>query len=172
MNEQSIETPERFGGEPLYDGFPNDYGQHHRTFTVTIAGPERHDGQEPYTYVLEARAMQAAWAEALAWHMAAEETPDCYVVAGKSFEGVPAGDVGFHWSDLRPEQKRQRQRDGLAPVALDRILYRVRLIWPDAQWVLREPSVGMPSLTWRGGPTVDEVAEELRWPEVDMTRTP
>ncbi|WP_019061735.1 hypothetical protein [Streptomyces prunicolor] len=57
------------------------------------------------------------------------------------------------------------------PVPLDRILYRVRLIWPDAGWVLREPQDVRPSLTWQGGPTVEEVTEELRRPEIDMRRT-
>jgi hypothetical protein len=57
------------------------------------------------------------------------------------------------------------------PVPLDRILYRVRLIWPDAQWVLREPPGVKPSLTWQGGPSVEEVTEELRRPDIDMTRT-
>ncbi|MGW4731797.1 hypothetical protein ACWEQC_21985 [Streptomyces shenzhenensis] len=171
MNEQDIKTPERYGGEPLYDGFPDDYSAHDRTFTVTIAGAERYDGEKPHKYVLEARSTQVAWAEALAWHMVVEETPDCYVVADESHEGAPAGDIGFQWNDLRPEQKRQQNLDRLAPVPLDRTLYRVRLIWPDAQWVLREPPEERPSLTWRGGPTVEEVAEELRWPDIDMRRT-
>ncbi|MER6632237.1 hypothetical protein ABT301_29155 [Streptomyces sp. NPDC000987] len=64
------------------------------------------------------------------------------------------------------------ERDGgRPPVPLDGILYRVRLVWPDAGWVLREPPTGKPSLTWRGGPGVEEVAEELRWPDIVMTRT-
>lgn len=57
---------------------------------------------------------------------------------------------------------------GLVP--LDSILYRVRFIWPDAQWVLREPPGVRPSLTWKGGPTVEEVTVELRRPDIDMTR--
>ncbi|WP_371099004.1 hypothetical protein [Streptomyces sanglieri] len=48
----------------------------------------------------------------------------------------------------------------------------MRLIWPDAQWVLREPPGVKPSLTWQGGPVVEEVAEELRRPDIDMTRIP
>ncbi|MET9083686.1 hypothetical protein ABZX77_17625 [Streptomyces sp. NPDC004237] len=170
MNED-IRTPELYGGEPLYDGFPDDYSARDRTFTVTIAGTERYDGEKPHKYVLEARSTQVAWAEALAWHMVAEETPDCYVVAGESFAGVPAGDVGFQWNDLRAEQKRRRNLDGLAPVPLDRILHRVRLIWPDPRWVLRGGPGGGPSLTWQGGPSVEAVAEELRWPDIDMRRT-
>ncbi|MET8746848.1 MULTISPECIES: hypothetical protein [unclassified Streptomyces] len=58
----------------------------------------------------------------------------------------------------------------VGPVPVDRILWRVRFIWPDAGWVLREPPGLKPSLTWQGGPDVEEVAEELRWPDIDMTR--
>lgn len=57
------------------------------------------------------------------------------------------------------------------PVPVDGILYRVRLIWPDAGWVLKGPPGKRPSLTWQGGPSVEEVAEELRRPDIDMTRT-
>ncbi|MFJ7489713.1 hypothetical protein ACIQZB_00380 [Streptomyces sp. NPDC097727] len=57
------------------------------------------------------------------------------------------------------------------PVPVDRVLHHVRLIWPDARWVLREPPGVKPSLTWHGGPGVEKVAEELRWPDIDMTRT-
>ncbi|PWI05494.1 hypothetical protein DIZ27_38850 [Streptomyces sp. NWU339] len=76
-----------------------------------------------------------------------------------------AADVMFGRIPLRTARPRPAR-----PVPLDRILYRVRLVWPDAQWVLREPGV-RPSLTWRGGPSVEEVAEELRRPDIDMTRT-
>lgn len=57
------------------------------------------------------------------------------------------------------------------PVAINSILYWVRLVWPDAQWVLREPPDVKASLTWRGGPSVEEVGEELRWPDIDFRRT-
>ncbi|WP_406178052.1 hypothetical protein [Streptomyces canus] len=57
------------------------------------------------------------------------------------------------------------------PVPVDGILYRVRFIWPDVQWSLREPPGVKASLTWQGGPSIEELAEELRWPDIDMTRT-
>jgi hypothetical protein len=60
---------------------------------------------------------------------------------------------------------------GANPVPIDSILYRVRSIWPDAQWVLREPPGVKASLTWRGGPSFEEVGEELRWPDVEFRRT-
>lgn len=37
MSKTDIQTPERFGGEPLYGNFPLDYRQRDRPFTVTIA---------------------------------------------------------------------------------------------------------------------------------------
>lgn len=151
--------------------------------------------------------------KALAWHMGAEESIDCYVLDDESFEGLPDGAPGFQWNDLRPELKRQRDLDDLADQAAEllrqckgdgtgraregaawamvrelagldgrteeepvtavpvgRILHRVRFIWPDAGWVLREPPGVKPSLTWQGGPGVEEVAKELRWPDIGMTR--
>ncbi|MFC9604584.1 hypothetical protein ACFTTN_14135 [Streptomyces niveus] len=112
-------TPERYGGEPLYAGLARDYSQTERPFTVTVAGPERYDGGSPTTYVLDACSTEKAWAQALAWHMAAEETPDCFVLEDGSFDGMPSGRAGIDWSDLRPEYRRQRALDGLADEATE-----------------------------------------------------
>ena len=114
-----IETPERFT-ERLYDRLPDDYRQTERPFTVTIAGPEREDGQAPYTYVVTECSTEKAWAKALAWHMVENEQVDCFVVAAESFEGTPA-DKGhsYHWTDLRPEYERQRKLDDLADAAAE-----------------------------------------------------
>ncbi|MFF4179678.1 hypothetical protein [Streptomyces sp. NPDC001750] len=116
MNATDIQTPERFGGEPLYGNLPLDYRQQERPFTVTIA-----DGERPSTYVVDARSTEKAWAKALAWHMEAEESIDCYVLADESFEGLPDGTPGIEWSDLRPEHKRQRDLDDLADQAAELI---------------------------------------------------
>jgi hypothetical protein len=109
-----IETPERFD-ERLYGSLPDDYSQAERPFAVTIAGPERHNGEAPYTYVVTECSTEKAWAKALAWHMVENERVDCFVVAAESFEGTPA-DKGhtYHWTDLRPEHERQRKLDDLA----------------------------------------------------------
>lgn len=119
MSTKDIETPERFGGEPLYGSFPDDYRHRERPFTVTIAGPERHDGHRPTVYVVNAHSTQTAWAKALAWHMDTEETVNCYVLADDSREGVPGGDSGLHWNDLRTEHQRQRDLDELADQAAE-----------------------------------------------------
>ncbi|CAM5479672.1 MULTISPECIES: hypothetical protein [Streptomyces] len=102
MNKQQhIGTPQRFGSEPLYRGFRDDWSEQPRPFTVTIAGVERHDGEKPTTYVVNGHDTESAWAKALAWHLTDTGMLDCYVVAGESFEGTPGADWGKEWTDLR-----------------------------------------------------------------------
>jgi hypothetical protein len=60
--------------------------------------------------------------------------------------------------------------DARKPVEINSILYRLRQVWPDTDWLLREPPTTRPSLAWHGGPTVHEVGEELRWPDLAMIR--
>lgn len=68
-------------------------------FTVTVAGLERHDGEAPYTYVVDAVDAAAATRVVVA-HMQAElGTTDLVVKACAS--GVPAADCWYHWNDLR-----------------------------------------------------------------------
>lgn len=97
---------------PLYD-----YKQTARDFTVTVAGPERHDGEKPYTYLVKEHSTTLAWAKVLAWFMVEQEAPDAHVVAGLSFEGVPEPGCGYFWTDLRPEFARQEALDDLADQA-------------------------------------------------------
>lgn len=118
MNHTQL-TPERYGGEPLYTGLADDCSQRVRPFTVTVTGPERYDGGRPTTYVVDACSTEKAWAQVLAWHMTAEETPDCFVLEDGSFEGLPGGRPGIDWSDLRPELQRQRALDDLADDATE-----------------------------------------------------
>ncbi|WP_019061736.1 hypothetical protein [Streptomyces prunicolor] len=119
MSQHDIQTPERFGGEPVYGNLPLDYRQTVRPFTVTVAGPERYDGTRPTTYVVDECSTEKAWVKALAWHMVADETIDCYVIADESHEGLPDGERGIHWSDLRTEYQRQRDLDDLADQAAE-----------------------------------------------------
>lgn len=88
-------------------------------FTVTIAGPERHDGEKPYTYALHAPDLQAARALALEHHINEQELavdwatgaprdPDTLVIEGEwdTFEGAPTWPQdlpGNAWSDLRED---------------------------------------------------------------------
>ncbi|MEU5497934.1 hypothetical protein [Streptomyces griseofuscus] len=123
MTGKYLETPERYGGEPLYGNLPDDYRQAERPFTVTVRGPERHDcsgrSGSATRYVLDACSTEKAWAAALAWHMAGEETPDCYVVADESYEGLPQGQHELGHVDLRPEHERRRGLDELADDATE-----------------------------------------------------
>lgn len=75
------------------------------TFTVTVAGPERHEGHKPYTYVIDAESMEAAKAAVLAHQMAEEaettQTGDVVIVDRESFPGEPPNPCGYWWNDLR-----------------------------------------------------------------------
>lgn len=88
-------------------------------FTVTIAGPERHDGEKPYTYALHAPDLPTARALALEHHIDEQELaldpatgtprePDALVVEGQwdTFEGAPTWPEdlpGRAWNDLRDD---------------------------------------------------------------------
>ena len=98
-------------------------------FTVTVAGPERHDGEAPYTYVVHADDERTARALVLAYHAASQELrmvelridtdhgpvwrfgfdpairPDVVHVPRHSFPGAPAWQddtPGQAWNDMRP----------------------------------------------------------------------
>ncbi|QFY13171.1 hypothetical protein GBF35_47305 [Nonomuraea phyllanthi] len=75
-----------------------------KIFTVTVAGPERFDGEAPYTWVVEATDMASATNKALAYHALSEDRPlhDLEIVPLHTFEGPPPENCGYHWNDLRP----------------------------------------------------------------------
>ncbi|MEU8400909.1 hypothetical protein AB0C28_37450 [Nonomuraea sp. NPDC048892] len=77
-----------------------------KAFTVTIAGSEREDGEEPYTWVVEASDMTSAISKATAYHARSQEERVCdlELVPRYTFEGVPCADCGYHWNDLRTEE--------------------------------------------------------------------
>ncbi|MEU6351119.1 hypothetical protein ABZ896_17565 [Streptomyces sp. NPDC047072] len=97
-------TPERFDA-PLYELPPEERPEGLRDFTVTVAGPERYDGEKPYTYVVRDHTTEGAWIQALTWHMRTNETLDAHVVASESHAGLPPSDAGYFWNDLRPEEQ-------------------------------------------------------------------
>jgi hypothetical protein len=99
----TVLTPERFA-EELYN-LPYEDSADLRDFTVTVAGPERWNGEAPYTYVVRGPYKTLAWSEALAWHLLNEEVLDAYVVASLSHDGPPPPDAGYVWNDLRPQQE-------------------------------------------------------------------
>jgi hypothetical protein len=109
-------------------------------FTVTVAGPERHDGEAPYTYVLHAADEPSARALVLAYHAASQELrmaevridtdhgpvwrfgydpalrPDVVFIPRLSFSGAPPwpGDTpGQAWHDMRPAAERSKMMAAL-----------------------------------------------------------
>jgi hypothetical protein len=76
-------------------------------YTVTISGKEREDGEEPYTYVVSACSLDEAVERALMGHGHAFGLELESVVPG-----VPAGDCGYEWNDLRA----RCEKTGDAPI--------------------------------------------------------
>ncbi|PRX53563.1 hypothetical protein B0I32_127152 [Nonomuraea fuscirosea] len=79
-----------------------------KTFTVTVAGTERFDGEAPYTWVLAASDMADAISRATAYHALSQEERLCDLEIDylRTFEGVPPTKCGYHWNDLRAEEPR------------------------------------------------------------------
>ncbi|MGP3963507.1 hypothetical protein ACTWPT_46790 [Nonomuraea sp. 3N208] len=75
-----------------------------KTFTVTIAGTERFDGEAPYTWVVEAPDVMSAINKALAYHALSQEQRLCdlEIDALHTFEGLPPENCDYRWNDLRP----------------------------------------------------------------------
>lgn len=67
-------------------------------FTVSIAGPERHDGEKGYVYVVTAENRQAA-IDAVMEHFKREQVTDD-VILESCVPGVPVN-AKYHWNDLR-----------------------------------------------------------------------
>ncbi|MEV1244509.1 hypothetical protein [Nonomuraea sp. NPDC049750] len=74
-----------------------------KTFTVTIAGTERFDGEAPYTWVVKASDVMSAMNKALAYHALSQEQRLCDLEIDplQTFEGLPPEDCEYHWNDLR-----------------------------------------------------------------------
>jgi hypothetical protein len=70
-----------------------------KPFTVTVEGPERHDGEKPYTYCVRASNIKEAGRFVLTFHKRQEETDDVNLVSYQV--GVPSKNCGYYWNDLR-----------------------------------------------------------------------
>ncbi|RPF40758.1 hypothetical protein EDD96_4535 [Streptomyces sp. Ag109_G2-6] len=69
------------------------------TYTVTVAGSERYDGEEPYTYVTcDDQAINAVL-RVMAHHRWENEDDD--VIPISVFTGEPGPDCGYCWNELR-----------------------------------------------------------------------
>lgn len=85
------------------------------TYTITISGSEREDGEKPYTYAVnvEPKAndpwadVAAAVGKALEIHAAYNELETPEDLAGlmveEIFEGIPDEGCGYFWNDERAQ---------------------------------------------------------------------
>ncbi|MEV0437752.1 hypothetical protein AB0I84_00960 [Streptomyces spectabilis] len=89
-----------------------------QTFTLTFAGPERHDGEKPYSFVVNGSDLDDArralitlpswrewYEEQRPWDGEADEAADVLFVADESHPGIP--EYGY-FNDLRREQAVER----------------------------------------------------------------
>ncbi|GAA2209697.1 hypothetical protein GCM10009850_051560 [Nonomuraea monospora] len=76
-----------------------------KTFTVTVAGTERYDGEAPYTWVVEAPDVANAINKAMAYHAHSQDQrlSDLQIDPLHTFEGLPPVECGYHWNDLRAQ---------------------------------------------------------------------
>jgi len=74
-----------------------------KPYTVTIAGLERHDGEKPWTYVVNAESEYDAITKVAAGMGHDMGTADLQFV--EIIPGVPPENCGYHWNDIREEIK-------------------------------------------------------------------
>lgn len=79
-------------------------------WTVTIAGSERHDGEAPYTYVVDSTTMDGATKLAIDNH--SKGTGDNDIVLISVVAGAPHA-VDYEYNDLREKPTKQHMRDVL-----------------------------------------------------------
>ncbi|MEO3860107.1 hypothetical protein [Acrocarpospora sp. B8E8] len=72
-----------------------------KTFTVTLSGREREDGEAPFTWVVHALSDYAAVSKAKDIHVANQEEDYDVLELEEIFEGLPDDDCGYHWNDER-----------------------------------------------------------------------
>ena len=78
-------------------------------FTVTIAGGERHDGEQPYTFVVNAASADEAWKKVRDQFIREQnyadpnevDDEDADVVRVSVETGVPSAKCGYYWNDIR-----------------------------------------------------------------------
>lgn len=73
-----------------------------KPYTVTIAGHERHDGEQPWTYVVNAESDYDAVAKVAAAMAADTGWTDLKFL--EIIPGVPPAASNYHWNDLREKK--------------------------------------------------------------------
>ncbi|MEU4726520.1 hypothetical protein AB0G06_43575 [Nonomuraea dietziae] len=72
-----------------------------KTYTVTISGREREDGEAPFTWVVNAESPWKAMCKAKDIHAESQEEAFDNMQIEEIFEGLPPEDCGYHWNDER-----------------------------------------------------------------------
>jgi hypothetical protein len=72
-----------------------------KIFTVTLSGREREDGEEPFTWVVNAHSDVEATIKAVHIHAETQEEDCAAMQVEEVFEGLPDDDCGYHWNDER-----------------------------------------------------------------------
>ncbi|SFI81184.1 hypothetical protein SAMN05216275_10554 [Streptosporangium canum] len=75
-----------------------------KTYTVTISGREREDGEKPYTWVVDAESPQAAESKALEIHAYSQDEAFEDLEVEEIFQGPPGANCGYFWNDMRPPE--------------------------------------------------------------------
>ncbi|GAA1883995.1 hypothetical protein [Asanoa iriomotensis] len=139
-----LDPPEAPSPPPTRPPLTRGLRQAAGTWTVTIAGSERHDGEGPYIWVVDAPDATSAAAVAEHHHQTSQEDTDTVV---RSVEpGAPTADYPWAYNDLRgipsrtvvlaPEHIRQFARIRLACKRRDRFLDSIDIpgyIFTDAE---------------------------------------
>lgn len=73
-----------------------------KDFTITVAGQEAANGDEPFVYVASANDEARAESIALDWHVEDQQDATAHVVT--SSEGVPPEGADIEWNDLRERE--------------------------------------------------------------------
>ncbi|MBB5874592.1 hypothetical protein F4553_008026 [Allocatelliglobosispora scoriae] len=92
-------------------------------WTVTVAGPERHDGEGPYIWVVNAPDADTAEAIAENIHRTTQDVTDIEVISTQS--GAPSADYVWSYNDMRGIPAKTIV---LAPTQIRQIA-RVRLLY-------------------------------------------
>ncbi|GII83316.1 hypothetical protein Ssi03_13060 [Sphaerisporangium siamense] len=74
---------------------------HAKTYTVTISGREREDGEKPFTWVVDAGSEFLAGCKALGFHSDDQDEDFENLEIEEIFEGVPDPNCGYYWNDMR-----------------------------------------------------------------------
>ncbi|MEU7830357.1 hypothetical protein [Nonomuraea sp. NPDC049129] len=74
-----------------------------KTFTVTVSGSEREDGEAPYVWAVSAETPWQALCKAKEIHADSQEEELENLVVEELLMGLPPENCGYHWNDMRTQ---------------------------------------------------------------------